>query len=44
MVQTEAHSDSVMAWLRDGVSITLFMDLVSPVHSHDLYVRESIAA
>ncbi len=36
--------DIVMAWLRAGVSLTLYMDLTSPVHSHDLYVSELLAA
>jgi len=40
-----AHEeDVVMRWLRQGLSITLLMDVASPVHSHDLYVRELIAA
>jgi hypothetical protein len=36
--------DIVMKWLRQGMSLTLLMDLASPVHSHDLYVRELMAA
>jgi hypothetical protein len=38
------EEDIVMKWLRQGLSLTLLMDVASPVHSHDLYVRELIAA
>ena len=38
------EEDVVMKWLRQGMSLTLLMDVTSPVHSHDLYIRELIAA
>jgi len=44
MARDTNYERFVMAWFQAGVPITLLIDLASPVHSHDLYVEELLAA